>query len=99
MNVLTIKQQLTSDIAISKKLIYSFWPGYGRKKTSFSSNIYELKDKTMVSVRVSGLEVVIWPTAKFMLEQGKDRASEIQQSMDNTCAVLWKILCWNQKLR
>lgn len=53
----------------------------------------------MVSVRVLGLEVVIWPTAKSMLEQGKDRAGEIQQSTDNTCAVLWTILCWNQKLR
>lgn len=69
------------------KLIYSFWSGYGRKKTSSSSNIYELKDKTMVSVRILGLEVVIWPKAKSMLEQGKDRAGEIQQSMYNTCAV------------
>lgn len=41
----------------------------------------------MVSVRVLGLEVVIWPTAKSILEQGKDRAGEIQQSMYNTCAV------------
>lgn len=32
----------------------------------------------MVSVRVLGLEVVIWPTAKSMLEQGKDRAVDGQ---------------------